>query len=30
LTPTDFNQTPTLLDIPDLTNLGSLSDSSCF
>lgn len=30
LTPTDFNQTPVVLDIPDLTNLGSLSDSTCF
>tara|TARA_B100000073_G_scaffold334745_1_gene327617 strand:+ start:358 stop:2388 length:2031 start_codon:yes stop_codon:yes gene_type:complete len=30
LTPTDFNQTPVVLDIPDLTNTGSLSDSSCF
>jgi len=30
LTPTDFNQTPTVLEIPDITNSGSLSDSSCF
>ena len=30
LTPIDFNQTPIVLDIPDLTNTGSLSDSSCF
>lgn len=30
LTPTDYNQTPTTLDIPDISNSGSLNDSSCF
>lgn len=30
LTPTDFNQTPVVIEIPDITNSGSISDSSCF
>ena len=30
LTPTDFNQTPAVIEIPDISNSGSLSDSSCF
>ena len=30
LTPTDFNVTPVVLDIPTISNPGSLNDSSCF
>ena len=30
LTPNDFNQTPVVIEIPDITNSGSLSDTSCF
>lgn len=30
LTPTDFNVTPPVLDIPAISNSGSLNDTSCF
>ena len=30
LTPTDFNVTPVVLDIPTISNAGSINDSSCF
>ena len=30
LTPTEFNQTPTTIDIPDIDNNGSISNTSCF
>ncbi len=30
LTPTDFNVTPAVLEIPDISNSGSINDSSCF
>ena len=30
LTPTDFNVTPPVLDIPAISNSGSINDSSCF
>tara|TARA_X000001036_G_scaffold208801_1_gene196327 strand:- start:12550 stop:14580 length:2031 start_codon:yes stop_codon:yes gene_type:complete len=30
LTPTDFNVTPAILDIPAISNPGSINDSSCF
>ena len=30
LTPTDFNVTPAVLDIPTISNPGSINDSSCF
>jgi hypothetical protein len=30
LTPTDFNVTPAVLDIPTISNPGTINDSSCF
>ena len=30
LTPTDFNVTPAVLDIPSITNAGTINDSDCF
>tara|TARA_B100000965_G_scaffold222134_1_gene185866 strand:+ start:670 stop:2703 length:2034 start_codon:yes stop_codon:yes gene_type:complete len=30
LTPTDFNVTPAILDIPTISNPGAINDSSCF
>ena len=30
LTPTDFNVTPAILDIPTITNAGTINDSDCF
>ena len=30
LTPTDFNVTPAVLDIPTISNPGLINDSSCF
>ena len=30
LTPTVFNQTPTIVDVPNLTNTGTTNTSSCF
>jgi hypothetical protein len=30
LTPTDFNQVPTTIEIPDITNQGTISNTSCF
>ena len=30
LTPTDFNVTPVVIDIPTISNAGSINDSSCF
>ena len=30
LTPTDFNVTPAILDIPMITNAGTINDSDCF
>ena len=30
LTPTDFNVTPAVLELPDISNSGSINDSSCF
>jgi hypothetical protein len=30
LTPTEFNQTPTTIDIPDIDTNGNISNTSCF
>jgi hypothetical protein len=30
LTPTDFNVKPPVLDIPNISNQGSINDTSCF